>query len=224
MIRIFILLFVLTIPISFVPIGTSHAHEPVVTDLEIPWSCDDEFRVSQAHNGKTHQGWSQYAWDFATPEGTVVTAPVDGTVRKVRDDSTRYGCDSSYGWDANYVVIDMHDGFDVLLLHLQADSALVSEGDEVRRGQPLARVGNSGWVCGTHLHMQVQRTCTSWWCPSVPASFVDGYLPERGHHLRPTYCAEEVETELATSWADRLRAAISIVNTVTLIPLAVPIR
>ncbi len=151
--------------------------------LQPPWECGYTSRVTQGHDGTTHAGYGKYAWDFSLPEGTPITAPAAGVVRKVRDDSTLYGCDPRYGWDANYVVIDLEDGHEVLLLHLQADSALVSVGDQVAPGDPIARVGNSGWTCGTHLHMQVQRTCNSWWCPSQKAT-LNGAVPQRGDHLR----------------------------------------
>lgn len=162
--------------------------QAVVTDLQIPWECNQEYNVSQGNHGSTHSGWGRYAWDFSTPKGTVVTAPADGVVRKVRDDSTRYGCDSRFGWDANYVVIEMDNGYDVLLLHLKAESSLVEEGDPVVVGQPVGRVGNSGWVCGTHLHLQVQRRCSSWWCPSVPATFADSHNPSTGTAMRADSC------------------------------------
>ena len=170
--------------------GPLPSFSPILTDLQAPFACDTAFRVSQGHHGRTHRGWGQFAWDFSTPEGTLLTAPVDGTVRMVRDDSTRYGCDPSYGWDANYIVLQVNDQVEVLLLHLQADSALVEVGDFVLAGTPLARVGNSGWVCGTHLHLQVQRSCSSWWCPSLPATFEGNLAPARGDHLQARACPD----------------------------------
>jgi murein DD-endopeptidase MepM/ murein hydrolase activator NlpD len=41
---------------------------------------------------------------------------------------------------------------------LQPGSLLVKQGDRVRRGQPLARVGNSGDARAPHLHFQVTTT------------------------------------------------------------------
>lgn len=148
-------------------------------DLMAPWSCGSTYRVSQGHEGATHGGWGRYAWDFSTPEGTLLTAPAAGVIRAIRDDSHSFGCDPRFAWDANYAVIDLEDGHDVLLLHLQPDSGLVKEGQRVEVGDPIARVGNSGWVCGTHLHLQVQVTCESWWCPSRPATFGGG-IPNQG--------------------------------------------
>lgn len=180
--------------------GEEHeSFEAPLATIQAPFGCGESFRVSQGHRGKTHQGWGEYAWDFSTPEGTLLTSPVDGVVRMVRDDSTRYGCDPSYGWDANYVVIQFDDDLEVLLLHLQADSALVKPGDVVHVGDPLARVGNSGWVCGTHLHLQVQQSCNNWWCPSVPAAFEDSFNPQRGDHLQAQVCPLSPEEEMKSA-------------------------
>ena len=189
------LIILLAIPLFLTTIAMAagdqnQSFSPVLTNLQAPFACDQSFRVSQGHHGRTHRGWGQFAWDFSTPEGTLLTAPVDATVRLVRDDSTRYGCDSSYGWDANYIVLQVDDEIEVLLLHLQAGSALVASGDRVSAGTPIARVGNSGWVCGTHLHLQVQKRCTSWWCPSLPATFEGNFSPDRGDHLQARSCPD----------------------------------
>ena len=42
------------------------------------------------------------------------------------------------------------------MAHLQQGSARVREGEGVRRGQPLAAVGDSGNSLAPHLHFQVQ--------------------------------------------------------------------
>jgi murein DD-endopeptidase MepM/ murein hydrolase activator NlpD len=44
----------------------------------------------------------------------------------------------------------------VMLAHLQAGSILVEEGQQVVKGQPLARCGNSGNTSMPHLHLQAQ--------------------------------------------------------------------
>lgn len=177
--------------------------------LNSPLGCDGKYTISQGNHGRTHHGWGQYAWDFSAPVGTLVYAPTDGTITRVRDDSTRFGCDPSFGWDANYIVLSVDDGIDVLLLHLDAESALVEVGDVVTTGQPLARVGNSGWVCGTHLHLQVQQTCHTWWCPSLPATFLDGQNPDRGELIANQSClAPDRYPETHTSLWKQLRAMI----------------
>jgi murein DD-endopeptidase MepM/ murein hydrolase activator NlpD len=149
-----------------------------VPALRLPFPCGQSYQVTQDHNGGSHTGKGAWAWDFGIGVGGVVTAPADGTIRMVRMDSTRHGCDSAYANDANYVVLDFGDGTEALFLHMKANSSRVSVGDQVQQGDPIAEVGNSGWVCGTHLHFQIQNTCNSWWCQSVQASFVDHGDPQ----------------------------------------------
>lgn len=144
------------------------------SQLQLPWPCGTSYRVTQGHNSKfshlpgTKGAW---AWDFGIPVGGQLVAPADGTVRLVKDGSTRHGCSSAYANDANYVTVDLGDGTEALFLHLRAGSIQVQPGQRVQAGQVIGEVGDSGWVCGSHLHFQIQRVCNSWWCQSVPATF-----------------------------------------------------
>jgi len=54
----------------------------------------------------------------------------------------------------NYVIIAAADGY-AFLAHAQNGSVLVSRGDEVSPGQPLARVGHSGNTTAPHLHFHL---------------------------------------------------------------------
>jgi hypothetical protein len=56
----------------------------------------------------------------------------------------------------NAVVIDA-DSFYVFIGHLKKGSVLVTEEQEVKAGQPIAQVGNSGFSLEPHLHIQVHR-------------------------------------------------------------------
>lgn len=139
--------------------------------LDLPFPCGKSYKVSQGHNGGSHTGKSGWAWDFAIPAGHVVTAPADGKVAHTKDDSTRYGCSRSYAGHANYVVLEFGDGTEALFLHLKKGSVRVRPGQRVSRGDPLGEVGRSGYICGVHLHFAIQRSCRSWYCQSIHASF-----------------------------------------------------
>lgn len=189
---------------SFLPVA--HAADGLPPQLEMPWSCEHSYRVSQAHDTGSHLGKGTWAWDFNIPEGTVVTAPADGVIRMVRDDSTRHGCGPEFAWDANYVIVDFENGTEALFLHMKAGSARVTVGQTVQRGDALAEVGNSGWVCGTHLHFQIQETCDSWWCQSIPADFNNVGDPDRGATLASNNCpAPESTTETVVYKQDQFK-------------------
>jgi pimeloyl-ACP methyl ester carboxylesterase len=55
----------------------------------------------------------------------------------------------------NRVILDLGGGRFAVYAHLQAGSVAVRPGDQVRRGQPIAKAGGSGTSGGPHLHFQV---------------------------------------------------------------------
>jgi len=57
--------------------------------------------------------------------------------------------------DGNSIVLDLGGGRYALYAHLRADSITVKAGDRVKRGQAIARVGNSGNTLAPHLHFHV---------------------------------------------------------------------
>jgi murein DD-endopeptidase MepM/ murein hydrolase activator NlpD len=140
--------------------------------LELPWSCGESYAYTQGPDGdESHSGFARHAWDFAMPLGTDVVAVRSGMVSMIEMSSRFGGCSEVYAHDANYVLIDHHDGTAGLYLHVEGGSSDLQVGDRVEAGDVIARVGQTGWSCGPHLHFQVQEICGSWWCQSLPASF-----------------------------------------------------
>ena len=60
---------------------------------------------------------------------------------------------SSYG---EYVVINHGDGYVTLYAHMQRGSRTVKEGDIVKQGQVLGKVGMTGSATGNHLHLELR--------------------------------------------------------------------
>ena len=146
----------------------------------LPWTGGDAYRVTQAHGGFSHDGDSKWAWDFGLPEGTPVLAAHNGVVRKARDGGDVGCCSESCGYGANYVVLDRGDGTESLYLHLK--SVAVSVGQEVVRGDLVGLSGATGYVCGAHLHFQMQKSPAGGgsdfqYNPSVPDVFHDSGEP-----------------------------------------------
>jgi len=156
--------------------------------LATPWPCEVTYPITQGHNTGSHVDEGSWAWDIGIPEGNDVAAPADGVVRLVRMDSTEGGCSSAYGNSANYVVLDFGDGTEALFLHLAPASSTLAVGDLVSQGDVVGRVGLTGWVCGAHLHFQIQETCASWWCQSIPSAFDDYGDPIDGTSLISNNC------------------------------------
>ena len=93
-------------------------------------------------------------------------SPVDGTVVVALDEmedleGANFVTDPA---DAagNVVVVELETGQFVVLAHLRHGTLRVSEGDRVRKGDPLALVGNSGNTTLPHLHLQVQTRPDLW--------------------------------------------------------------
>ncbi len=156
--------------------------------LELPWACGDSYSCTQGHNGGSHTGYGAWAWDFGLPVGTEVWAAADGTVAHLKMDSNTGGCDSAYANDGNYVVVDHGDGTAALYLHMAQWSSNLSVGQFVYAGEAVAEIGLTGWVCGAHLHFQVQSSCGSWWCQSMPAQFYTYGDPGLGDWLTSENC------------------------------------
>ena len=83
------------------------------------------------------------AADIAVAQGTEIVAAHDGTV-------VTAAFDSSYG---NYVVID--DGKGLVTKYAHCSQLLVSVGQQVTKGDPIAKVGSTGTSTGPHLHFEV---------------------------------------------------------------------
>lgn len=81
--------------------------------------------------------------DLAAAEGTPVYAAADGTVRTA-------ALGSSYG---NYVRILHEAGDETLYAHMQY--VFVRPGQQVRQGQQIGTVGQTGNVTGPHLHFEL---------------------------------------------------------------------
>ena len=104
-------------------------------------------------------------------------SPADGTVVFARGDMQDAeglgGVTDREDVAGNVVVIELDTGHFVVLAHLRHATLRVGEGDRVRKGDPLALVGNSGNTTMPHLHLQVQ-THPDIWDPdnrSVPFGF-----------------------------------------------------
>ena len=114
--------------------------------------------LCKLNDGRTSHGDATKLDSYAA-YGQDLFAPADGKVVKVvsdRADEAIGGSDAENPV-GNHVVIEVGPEKFVLLAHLMKASVVVREGDPVRRGDKLARCGNSGNTSEPHLHLQVQN-------------------------------------------------------------------
>ncbi len=148
-------------------------------------------------DGRTHRGSGNQARDYACYKLPVL-AIAPGTVVKVVNDIP----DNAVGevnlgdnW-GNLVIIYHSPGLYSALCHLHPGSVRVNEGDQVRRGDRVGLVGNSGRSPVPHLHFQLQSTARVG-SPTIESGFSDvvrdhdgsdalaAYLvPARGEQVR----------------------------------------
>lgn len=91
-------------------------------------------------------GGRHYGIDYATPSGTVITAPTSGVVKKQSNNGGGLVARLLSGKVAQY------------FLHL---SDILKTG-RVKQGEKFAKTGNSGqWTTGPHLHYQVENPASA---------------------------------------------------------------
>ena len=121
----------------------------------------DAIDFVQLVDGKTYRGDRSRLENFHI-FGQPLLAVADGRVTAAVDahPDLPVGGTTWQNMAGNHVVLDIGGGHYVLYGHLQQGSLRVQVGDQVRRGQVLGQVGDSGNSGEPHLHIQVQNTPT----------------------------------------------------------------
>lgn len=91
--------------------------------------------------------------DIAVPEGTPILAAADGTVT-IANALDSWG--GSYGY---YVKLDHSGGLTTLYAH--CSSICVTAGQQVKAGEVIAYVGQTGRATGPHLHFEIHTVAAS---------------------------------------------------------------
>ncbi|HSY04703.1 MAG TPA: M23 family metallopeptidase [Steroidobacteraceae bacterium] len=140
-------------------LGSPQAVHSPPRPYRAPFAVGATFTVTQAYPVRiTHvTPDSQYAVDFALPDGTPVYSAREGTVINVRHDSFRGSAQAAMLDQANVIQILHDDGTIAVYAHLQWDSIRVRIGQRVTRGEYIANSGNTGFTTGPHLHFAVWR-------------------------------------------------------------------
>lgn len=126
--------------------------DPVPSTITATFAGDDS-----VHNG------NHGAIDISNGNGdggTNIIAAKDGVVIYPTDDSqTGYadvGNPEDGGGYGNHVIIQHSDGNYTYYAHMSQNSITVRSGDNVKQGQVIGKMGNSGDSRGTHLHFEVR--------------------------------------------------------------------
>jgi murein DD-endopeptidase MepM/ murein hydrolase activator NlpD len=115
-------------------------------------------KVVAAYGAKTN-GKSNDGINLAVPEGTPIKAAEDGQVTYAGNELKGYG---------NLILVRHPNGYVTAYAH--ASELLVKRGDTIKRGQVIAKSGQTGDVGSPQLHFEIRKGST----PVDPLQFLSG--------------------------------------------------
>lgn len=115
-------------------------------------------RVITSYGAKTN-GKQNDGINVAVPEGTPVKAAEDGVVAYAGNELKGYG---------NLILVRHSNGYVTAYAH--ASELLVKRGDTIKRGQTIAKSGQSGEAGSPQLHFEIRKGST----PVDPLQFLNG--------------------------------------------------
>ena len=128
----------------------------------LPYEEGKSYRLVQGYFGPfSHK--ERAALDFKMKRGSKITAAREGVVVRVKEDGDRGGWNRKYRSDGNNIVIQHADGSRAGYWHIKHDGALVNVGDTVKKGQPIAISGKTGFAIVPHLHFLVWTNKSGNW-------------------------------------------------------------
>lgn len=137
------------------PAGATMEYDPLEFDADAETKAEEEGVENPVEGSYTSSfGWRTHpitgasnfhrGVDITAAEGTPVAAFASGEV-------VRAGWDDSYG---NYIQIKHSETCSTLYAH--CSQLLCAVGDEVEKGQTIAKSGATGQVTGPHLHFEIK--------------------------------------------------------------------
>ena len=98
-----------------------------------------------------------YGWDIPGPEGENIYAAASGTVVVAIDQNGIFSNrpNNRFTGYGHCVVIQHEDGFSTMYAH--CSKVYVKLGQEVKQGEKIAAMGNTGKSDGSHLHFEIER-------------------------------------------------------------------
>jgi murein DD-endopeptidase MepM/ murein hydrolase activator NlpD len=119
--------------------------------LIIPVSGISAERLIDTYSASRSEGRTHNAIDIMAPQGTPVVAATDGSVAKLHDSNK--GGISLYQFDAS-------GQFVYYYAHLMSYAAGITEGKQIKRGEVIGYVGDTGNATpgSYHLHFGISKT------------------------------------------------------------------
>ncbi len=143
-------------PRQAAPLDVTKKAEPAGAMPQFRWPVKGRIiaRFGRQPNGTENDGIN-----LAVPEGTRVKAAEDGVVAYAGNELKGYG---------NLVLIRHANGY--VSAYANASKLLVRRGETVKRGQVIARAGQTGNVTSPQLHFEIRKGST----PVDPSKYLGG--------------------------------------------------
>ncbi len=122
--------------VCFAPFDTT-------VDIVMPTEGEITSRFGYRYHPITGKFGIHNGTDIAAPEGAPIYAAFNGRVEEIGYNSVR----------GNYILLS-HGG-DTQTLYLHCSEIVAPEGAVVRQGEIIAKVGNTGYSTGPHLHFSI---------------------------------------------------------------------
>jgi|GEM_PF-964942 len=181
---------------KFIVAGAHDFNEPHSSEWSQHYAYDivglgDNYDFSR-NNGKANADF--FGW------GMEILAPADGIVVYARNDvpeNQKPGVidnkvfmsrpDPMWAVGGNDVVIDHGNGEFSLLAHMQQGSVKVKKGDQVKQGDVIGLLGNTGNSDAPHLHYHLMACETIFRCDGLPSRFENVYDAFTGEKLKAPF-------------------------------------
>lgn len=117
-------------------------------DIKFTWPCPSSSRITSEFGAREQPtagaSTNHKGIDIGAKSGSAILAAADGTVVV-----------STYSYSAgNYIMINHGGGVYTVYMHCSA--LLTSEGQTVKKGETIAKVGSTGYSTGPHLHFGIR--------------------------------------------------------------------
>ncbi|WP_082306901.1 peptidoglycan DD-metalloendopeptidase family protein [Bacillus sp. FJAT-27245] len=142
----FLIAGIMAVCISLLFLGSRQANAEELNTAnkeKVEWIWPAEGIISDTYGTRSgrHKGI-----DIAGSHGSAVIAAMDGKV-------IRSYLSSTYG---NAILIEHPNGYVSVYAHL--DKRLADEGEQVKKGEKIGTMGNTGFSTGVHLHFEIHQS------------------------------------------------------------------
>ncbi|MDT0354068.1 M23 family metallopeptidase [Pseudonocardia charpentierae] len=128
----------------------------------IDWKQTNDQGAFYTGDRTKNESYVDYGSDIIAVADGTVTATLDGQEANApgvlpADDPVLGPKLTVENVDGNHIVLDIGQGAYAFYAHLLKDSLLVKVGDQVRKGQVIAKLGNTGNANASHMHFHVMN-------------------------------------------------------------------